>query len=90
MSTPPGFRLIDPGAEAERIIVDRQDPPWREWAVRHPNGKVTVQVDGHTFPGRGSADEQRVACEREECDSCDGGPHALVYRDRQPWRDEPA
>ena len=86
---PPGFKLTDPGTEAERIAVDRADPPWREWAVRHPGGKVTVRIDGHAFPGRAAAEEERFACE-VDCEWCDGGTHALMYRDRQPWQNAPA
>jgi hypothetical protein len=82
------FRHIDPDAEADRLARERLDPPGREWAVRHPNGKVTVRIDGHAFPGRASASEALAECERSpDCDSCDGGAHVLVYRDRQPWRE---
>jgi len=85
MDLPSGFKLINPDSETERVIADRQDPPWREWAVRHPNGKVTVQIDGHAFPACPAAETERITCE-QDCDSCDGGPHTLVCRDRQPWR----
>lgn len=88
MDLPPGFKLIDPDTEAERVIADRQDPPWREWAVRHPNGKVTVRVDGHAFPDRTSADDERIALDGD-CEWCDGGTHSLACRDRQPWQAAP-
>jgi len=82
----PQARRIDPDAEADRLARARLDPPGREWGIRHPSSGVTVQVDGHAFPGRLSAGEARDECDRD-CDFCDGGIHGLVYRDRQPWRD---
>jgi hypothetical protein len=45
----------------------------------------TVRIDGHAFPSRGEADAERAACD-EDCDSCDGGTHTLIYRDKQAWR----
>ena len=81
----PGARRIDPDAETERLTRERLDPPGREWGIRHPDGKVTVFIDGHAFPSRLAADTERTACD-QDCDSCDGGTHALVMRDRQPWR----
>jgi hypothetical protein len=83
--TIPGARRIDPDEEAARLARQRLDPPGREWAVRHPGGKVTVRIDGHAFPGRTSADDERIALDGD-CEWCDGGTHALVCRDRQPWR----
>jgi len=80
------FRRINPDEEAARLARERLDPPGREWGVRHPGGKVTVMVDGHAFPGRLSAGEALAECGLD-CEWCDGGPHGLVYRDRQPWRD---
>ena len=84
----PGIRRIDPDAEAERLARARLDPPGREWGVRHPNGKVTVFITGHAFRSRAEAEAARVEC-AEDCDSCDGGAHTLVYRDRQAWRNAP-
>ena len=82
MTFPPGFREIpDPEAEMERL-----DPPGREWAIRHPGGKITVQIDGHAFPGRITA-ERELPAPDDECEWCDGGTHTLTYRDRQQWRD---
>ena len=86
--TIPGARRIDPDAEAERLGRERLDPPWREWGIRHPDGNVTVHITGQAFDSRIRAEMEREACDRD-CDSCDGGPHTLVYRDRQPWRDAP-
>ena len=90
--TIPGARPIDPDEELNRLIREREDPPQREWGVRHPGGKVTVRVDGHAFPSLGAAETERAAS-AEDCEWCDGGPHLLVYRDKQPWqelRDSPA
>lgn len=87
--TIPGARRINPDEEAARLARERQDPPNREWAVRHPNGKITVSIGGHPFMTRAAAEEDRATCERGECDTCDGGPHTLAYRDRQPWREAP-
>ncbi len=79
----PGAREIrDPQAETERLAALRDDPPWREWGVRHPGGRVTVRVDGHAFPSRGEAQHELAGC-----DECDGGPHVLVWRDRQQWQE---
>ena len=86
MTFPPGWREIpDPEAEIRRLADARLDPPGREWGVQHPGGKVTVQVDGHPFPARITAETERAACE-QDCEWCDGGTHALVMRDRQGWR----
>lgn len=63
-------------------------PPDREWGVRHPRGKVTVQLNGYAFPIRILADEERYACD-QDCAWCDGGPRVLVYRDKQPWQETP-
>ena len=81
----PGMRRINPGAEAERLARARLDPPGREWGIRHPDGKVTVYVTGQAFESRVSADSERAECD-QDCDSCDGGRHTLVMRDRQSWR----
>lgn len=88
MATLPGIRHINPDDETARLTRERLDPPNREWAIRHPGGKVTVRIDGHAFPGRTSADEERAASD-EDCEWCDGGAHILVYRDRQPWQTAP-
>ena len=86
MNLPPGFREIpDPQAEIRRLADERIDPPRREWGIRHPDGTITVRVDGHAYPDRGPAETERAACE-QDCDSCDGGTHTLVYRDRQSWQ----
>jgi len=86
MTTPPGIRPIDPDREAARLERLRTDPPDREWAIRHPGGKTTVQVDGHAFYSRITA-EQELPAPGDECEWCDGGTHTLAYRDRQKWRD---
>lgn len=83
----PGAREIrDPQAEIERLAAlrddPRDDPPWREWGVRHPDGRVTVEVDGHAFPSKTAAQHELAGC-----DECDGGPHVLVWRDRQQWQE---
>lgn len=80
-----GIRRIDPGAEAERLARARLDPPGREWGIRHPGGRITVHITGQAFESRVTADRERAQCD-QDCDSCDGGTHALVYRDKQPWR----
>jgi hypothetical protein len=86
MNFPPGIRRINPDEEAARLARDRLDPPGREWGVRHPGGKVTVFIDGHAFPSRSEAETERTASD-QDCDSCHGGTHTLVCRDRQPWRE---
>lgn len=86
MTIPPGIRRIDPDAEAARLARERLDPPGREWAIRHPGGKITVQIDGHAYPARITA-ERELPGPGDECEWCDGGTHALVYRDRQAWRE---
>ena len=84
---PPGIREIDPDAEAARLAEARKDPPGRVWGVDHPDGKVTVRIDGHPFPSRGAALAERLKCD-EDCDSCDGGRHTLVWRDTPIWVSE--
>ena len=85
----PGAREIrDPQAETDRLAWLREDPPWREWGVRHPGGTVTVRVDGHPFQSRQEAESVRTGCD-EDCEWCGGGPHGLVCRDREDWRDAP-
>jgi hypothetical protein len=58
----------------------------REWGIRHPDDRVTVDVTGHGFGSPVTAEEERAGCDRD-CGECDGGQHALVVRDKQPWRD---
>ena len=82
----PGIRRIDPDAEAARLTRERQDPPGREWAIRHPGGKITVQVDGHAYFSRVAA-EQDLPAPGDDCEWCDGGTHTLACRDRQAWRE---
>jgi hypothetical protein len=86
MTHVPGIRPVDPDAEADRLARERLDPPGREWAIRHPGGKITVQCDGHAYPMRITAERERAASD-EDCEWCDGGTHTLIYRDRQAWRD---
>ena len=86
MTHVPGIRPIDPDAEAARLARERLDPPGREWAIRHPGGKITVRIDGHAFPGRITAETERAASD-EDCEWCDGGTHALTYRDQPAWRE---
>jgi hypothetical protein len=83
--TIPGPRHINPDDETAR---QRSDPPQREWAIRHPDGKITVRIDGHAYPGRTTAEKDRAASD-QDCEWCDGGTHTLTYRDRQPWQDTP-
>lgn len=86
MAHAPGIRPVDPQAEADRLARERLDPPGREWAIRHPGGKTTVQCDGHAYFSRISA-EKDLPAPGDECEWCDGGPHVLVYRDRRAWRE---
>lgn len=86
--TNPGARRIDPEEEAARLARQRLDPPGREWAVRHPGGKITVQCDGHAFDMRITA-ERELPAPDDECEWCDGGPHVLVCRDRRAWQTAP-
>lgn len=84
----PGIRRIpDPQAEMERLAEARKDQPGRDWGVRHPDGKVTVRIDGHAFRSRREADAERAVCD-SECDSCDGGTHYLAWRAVQGWQAE--
>jgi hypothetical protein len=46
---------------------------------------VTVNITGHAL-ALAAAEAGRDACD-QDCDSCDGGRHVLVYRDEQPWRE---
>ncbi len=85
MTVHPGIRRIDPDAEVRRLAGERADPPGREWGVRHPNGKVTVRIDGHAFPSRPAAETERARNDLD-CGECDGGTHTLLCRDRQQWR----
>lgn len=86
MTMPPGFRAIpDPEAEVRRLAGEREDPAWREWAVRHPGGKITVRIDGHPFMMRPGA-EAEAATLNQDCEWCDGGTHVAVYRDKTPWQ----
>ena len=84
---PPGLHPVDPDREVARLIAQRNDPPGRVWGIDHRNGKVTVRVDGHPFPSRASADLERRMCD-QDCDSCDGGRHTLVWRDTPMWVSE--
>jgi len=68
-----------------RLADQRIDPTCREWGIRHLDGKVTVQVDGHAFGSRTAADTERVTCD-QDFDTCNGGTHTLVYRDRHSWQ----
>jgi len=86
MTVIPDARRIDIGAEAERLAAERNDPPSREWGVKHPGGKVTVRADGHAFLSRLIADGERWNADRD-CGECAGGTHTLVYRDKPMWRD---
>lgn len=79
--------LMNPRTRAATKRTVATNPSGREWGIRHPGGKVTVQVDGHAFPGRRSAEAGRAECD-EDCEWCDGGVHVLVYRDRPQWREE--
>ena len=84
---PPGIREIDPDAEAARLAEARKDPPGRVWGIDHPDGQVTVRIDGCPFPSRAAADAERRKCD-EDCDSCDGGRHTLVWRGAPIWVSE--
>ena len=85
MTFMPGAREIpDPEAEMERLARERMDPPQREWGIRHPDGRVTVEITGHAIGSRSEAERIRAECDAD-CD-CDGGTHTLVMRDRQQWR----
>jgi len=86
MTIPPGIRRVNPDEEAARLARDRLDPPGREWGIRHPGGKITVFIDGHAFGSRLSAETERTGRD-QDCDTCNGGPHVLVCRDRQQWRE---
>jgi len=69
------------------------DPPGRVWGVRHPQGwglgpgRVSVHVTGHPFGSRREALAERDAC-NADCDYCERGLHALVFRDTAGWSDE--
>ena len=87
---PPGSRAIDPQAEADRLAEARRDPPGRVWGVHHPYTSpqlVTVRVDGHPFPGRAAADEERRKLDGY-CEWCESKAHSLVWRDTPIWNAE--
>ena len=82
-------RPLDPDAEAARLAEARDDPPSREWGIRHPDGSVSVFITGHAYASRRQAEAARRGMEIE-CDCAgDPGEHRLVYRDKPPWQDAP-
>lgn len=81
MTAPPGIRHINPDDEAARLIRERLDPPNREWAIRHPGGEIT-----HELQSRAAAESTRAGADLN-CSACGGGTHVLVCRDQQAWRE---
>ena len=55
-----------------------------DYAVLHPDGRVSVRIDGHAFGSRDEAECEAGACD-EDCDFCDGGRHGIMSRQVGEW-----
>lgn len=68
--------------------IERIEVASTEYGIGHPDGRVSVRVDGFAFPNREEARrELEKHAYREDCWNCEPGKaHWIVLRVTSKWR----